>query len=192
MCGPGSSGFFSWTMLVVAPAEVGMASELPPSKRARVALPSSAPGVYVARRFVSGGGGGRGFVAVGRSSTSSATHVYQYRYKYIYICCHTIRTRHSGALFMFWCRVARSFAVENKTAMILCGPTQHNHTTMIARDCRQRREFPMWRRRSRRYVTLPPRRDRRLRRVLPRLRRRRRRRRRSSDGADLLSVPPRT
>ena len=180
-----------------------MASELPPSKRARVALPSSAPGVYVARRFVSGGGG-RGFVAVGRSSTSSAMHVYlmyiyiylYYRYKYIsiyiYICCHTIRTRHSGALFMFWCRVARSFAVEKKTAMILCGPTQHNHTTMIARDCRQRRECPMWRRRSRRYVTLPPRRDRRLRRVLPRLRRRRRRRRRSSDGADLLSVPPRT
>ena len=56
-----------------------MASELPPSKRARVALPSSAPGVYVARRFVSGGGG-RGFVAVGRSSTSSATHVCIYIY----------------------------------------------------------------------------------------------------------------
>ena len=45
-------------MLVVAPAEVAMASEQPPSKRPRVALPSSAPGVYVARRFVSGAGVG--------------------------------------------------------------------------------------------------------------------------------------
>ena len=35
-----------------------MASEQPPSKRPRVALPSSAPGVYVARRFVSGAGVG--------------------------------------------------------------------------------------------------------------------------------------